>query len=81
MLSASTGIGLNTILAIKGMLSTLAVILTCIGWYAAFPLSYRKLATIMLERCVLLDLSLINHRAIELLPVLEEVFHLDKHRA
>src|SRR5665647_1002225 len=47
-------------LATKGMRFPIDVILVCIRWYAAYPLSYRHLEEMMQERGVFLDHSSIN---------------------
>ena len=61
-------------LAPKGMRFPLDVILVCIRWYAAYPLSYRHLEEMMQERGVYVDHSSMNRWAIRFLPVLEKVF-------
>jgi transposase-like protein len=48
----------------KGMRFPVNVILVCIRWYAAYPLSYRHLEEMMHERGVLVDHSSINRWAI-----------------
>ena len=62
-------------LATKGMRFPIDVILVCIRWYAAYPLSYRQLEEMMEERGVFVDHSSINRWAIRFLPLLEKVFH------
>ena len=47
-------------LAAKGMRFPIDVILVCIRWYAAYPLSYRHLEEMMQERGVFVDHSSIN---------------------
>ena len=54
------------------------VILVCIRWYAAYPLSYRHLEEMMQERGVFADHSSINRWAIRFLPLLEKVFRMHK---
>ncbi|WP_415838403.1 IS6 family transposase, partial [Polaromonas hydrogenivorans] len=54
------------------------VILVCIRWYAAYPLSYRHLEEMMEERGVFVDHSSINRWAIRFLPLLEKVFRKHK---
>ena len=44
-------------LASKGMRFRFDVILMCIRWYAAYPLSYRHLEEILQERGVFVDHS------------------------
>jgi len=65
-------------LAAKGMRFPIDVILVCIRWYAAYPLSYRQLEEVMEERGVVVDHSSINRWAIRFLPLLEKVFCRDK---
>ena len=60
-------------LAAKGMRFPIDVILVCIRWYAAYPLSYRQLEEMMEERGVVVDHSSINRWAIRFLPLLEKV--------
>ena len=50
------------------------VILVCIRWYAAYPLSYRHIEKMMEERGVVVDHSSINLWPIRFLPILEKVF-------
>jgi putative transposase len=47
----------------KGMRFPIDVILVCIRWYAAYPLSYRHLEEIMEERGVSVDHLSINTSA------------------
>jgi len=58
----------------KGMRFPIDIILVCIRWYAAYPLSYRHLEEMMEERGVFVDHSSINRWAIRFLPLLEKVF-------
>ena len=58
----------------KGMRFPVEIILVCIRWYAAYPLSYRHLEEMMEERGVFLDHSTINRWAVRFLPMLEKVF-------
>ncbi|MDE2020937.1 MAG: IS6 family transposase, partial [Patescibacteria group bacterium] len=62
----------------KGMRFPIEVILVCIRWYAAYPLSYRHLEEMMEERGVFVDHSTINRWAIRFLPLLEKVFRNHK---
>ena len=55
------------------------VILVCIRWYAAYPLSYRHLEEMMQERGATVDHSSINRWAIRFLPSLEKAFRKHKH--
>ena len=56
----------------------LEVILTCVRWYVAYPLSLRHLEDMMAERGVSVDHSTVHRRVIKLLPVLENAFRLRK---
>ncbi|AOS80815.1 IS6 family transposase [Hydrogenophaga sp. PBC] len=69
---------MNEMLATKGMRFPIDVILVCIRWYAAYPLSYRHLEEMMQERGVFVDHSSINRWAIRFLPLLEKVFRKHK---
>lgn len=62
----------------KGMRFPIDVILVCIRWYVAYPLSYRHLEEMMEERGVLVDHSSINRWAIRFLPLLEKIFRKHK---
>ena len=62
----------------KGMRFPIDVILVCIRWYAAYPLSYRHLEEMMEERGVVVDHSSINRWAVRFLPLLEKVFRQHK---
>ena len=57
----------------KGMRFPIDVILVCIRWYAAYPLSYRHLEEMMEERGVSVDHSTINRWAIRFLPLIEKM--------
>jgi putative transposase len=61
-------------LTTKGMRFPIDVILVCIRWYAAYPLSYRHLEEMMEERGVFVDHSSINPWAIWFMPLQEKVF-------
>ncbi|SFT82002.1 hypothetical protein SAMN05192563_1004165 [Paraburkholderia aspalathi] len=50
------------------------VMLTCVRWYVAYPLSHRHLEEMMSERAVSVDHSTVRRRAIKLLPVLGKAF-------
>ena len=65
-------------LDIKRVRFPIDVILVCIRWYAAYPLSYRHLEEMMQERGVFVDHSSINRWAIRLLPLLEKAFRKHK---
>lgn len=52
----------------------LEVILTCVRWYVADPLSLRHLEEMMAERGIAVDHSTVHRWAIKLLPVPEKAF-------
>jgi putative transposase len=56
----------------------LDVMLTCVRWYVAYPLSLRHLEEMMAERGVDVDHSTAQRWAIKLLPVLEKAFRRRK---
>jgi putative transposase len=56
----------------------LEVILTCVRWYVAYPLSLRHLEDMMAERGVSVDHSTVHRWAIKLMPVLEKAFRRRK---
>ncbi|MCE3606835.1 IS6 family transposase [Massilia sp. P8910] len=57
----------------KGARFPINVILVCIRWYAAYPLSYRHLEEMMEERGVSVDHSTINRWSIRFLPLVEKM--------
>jgi putative transposase len=66
-------------LTVKGMRFPIAVIMVCIRWYAAYPLSCRHLEEMMEERGVSVDHSTVSRWAIRFLPLLEKIFRIHKH--
>jgi transposase-like protein len=54
------------------------IILTCVRWYVAYPLSMRHVEELMLERGVLVDHATVNRWVTTYSPQLEEAFHLRK---
>ena len=52
----------------------LEVMLVCVRWYAAYPLSLRHLEEMMAERGVSVDHSTVHRWALKVLPVLAKVF-------
>jgi transposase-like protein len=56
----------------------LDVILMCVRWYVAYPLSLRHLEEMMAERGISVDHSTVHRWAIKLLPVLENAFRRRK---
>jgi putative transposase len=51
------------------------IILTCMRWYLAYPLSYRQVEKLMQERGVFVDHATINRWVLKYRPQLEEAFH------
>jgi putative transposase len=56
----------------------LDVILMCVRWYVAYPLSLRQLEEMVAERGIAVDHSTVHRWAIKLLPVLEKAFRRHK---
>ena len=56
----------------------LDVILMCVRWYVAYPLSLRHLEQMMAERGIAVDHSTVHRWAMKLLPVLEKAFRRRK---
>jgi putative transposase len=54
------------------------VILTCVRWYVAYPLSTRHVEELMEERGVSVDHATINRWVVKYSPHLEEAFHRRK---
>ena len=54
------------------------IILTCVRWYLAYPLSYRHLAEMRQERGVAVDHSTINRWVLKYAPELERTFRTQK---
>jgi putative transposase len=56
----------------------LDVMLTCVRWYVAYPLSLRHIEEIMRERGVLVDHATVHRWALKILPVLAATFRRRK---
>ena len=56
--------------ALKQLHYPLDIMLTCVRWYVAYPLSLRHLEEMMSERAVSVDHSTVHRWAIKLLPAL-----------
>jgi transposase-like protein len=56
------------------------VVLVCVGWSAAYPLSYRHLEKMMNERGVSVDHSTINRCAIRFMPLVEMLSRKHRHK-
>src|SRR5450631_2716193 len=71
---------LNPVVAkvLKRLHYPLDVILLCVRWYCAYPLSLRNLEEMIPERGISVDHSTVHRWAIKLLPVLEQEFRRSK---
>ncbi len=58
----------------------LDMMLLCVRWYVAYPLSLRHLEQMMAERGIAVDHSTVHRWALKLLPVLEKAFRRCKGR-
>ncbi|WP_407691510.1 IS6 family transposase [Robbsia andropogonis] len=58
----------------KRLYYPLDVMLLCVRWYVAYPLSLRHLEEMMAERGIAVDHSTVHRWAIKLLPLLEKAF-------
>ena len=56
----------------------LEIMLVCVRWYVAYPLSLRNLEEMMAERGIAVDHSTVRRWAIKVLPVLEKAFRRHK---
>jgi transposase-like protein len=59
---------------IKRMHYPVSVMLTCVRWYAAYPLSLRHIEEMMAERGVFVDHATIHRWALKIMPALVGVF-------
>ena len=59
---------------IKRMHYPLAVMLTCVCWYVAYPLNLRQMEEMMAERGICVDHATVHRWAIRIVPVLAAVF-------
>jgi putative transposase len=62
-------------ISFKGAHFPADIILTCVRWYVAYPLSYRHVEELMEERGVSVDHATINRWVLKYSPQLEEAFH------
>jgi putative transposase len=62
----------------KGVHFAKDIILTCVRWYLAYPLSYRQVEELMQERGVAVDHATINRWVLKYSPQLEAAFHRQK---
>jgi putative transposase len=63
---------------IKRMHYPLEVMLTCVRWYVAYPLSFRHIEEMMAERGVVIDHATIHRWSLKILPVLAKAFRRRK---
>ena len=56
----------------------LEILLTCVRWYVAYPLSLRHIEEMMQERGVFVDHTTIHRWALKILPVLAAAFRRRK---
>ena len=63
---------------IKRLHYPLEVMLVCVRWYAAYPLSLRHIEEMMAERGVFVDHATVHRWSIKILPVLAVVFRRRK---
>ena len=63
---------------IKRLHYPLEVMLVCVRWYAAYPLSLRYIEEMMIERGVFVDHFTVHRWALKILPVLALVFRRHK---
>lgn len=57
----------------------LEIMLVCVRWYAAYPLSLRNLEQMMTERGVAVNHATMHRWALKILPALAKVFRSRKH--
>jgi putative transposase len=65
-------------ISFKGAHFVQDIILTCVWWYLAYPLSYRQVEELMEERGVSVDHATIKRWVLKYSPQLEEAFHRRK---
>ena len=63
---------------IKRLHYPIEVMLICVRWYAAYPLSLRHIEEMMAERGVVVDHATVHRWSIKILPVLAAVFRRRK---
>jgi len=56
----------------------LEVMMLCVQWYVAYPLSFRHIEEIMQERGVVVDHATVHRWAVKMLPVLAKIFRSRK---
>ncbi len=73
---SSINVALRRVL--KRMHFPLEIMMTCVRWYAAYPLSFRHLEEMMAERGVSVDHATVHRWSIKMMPVLAKVFRSHK---
>ena len=63
---------------IKRLHSPIELMLVCVRWYSAYPLSLRHIEEMMAERGVFVDHATVHRWSIKILPVLAAVFRRRK---
>src|ERR1700753_896953 len=58
---------------IKRLHFPLEVMLTCVRWYVAYPLSFRHIEELMAERGVVVDHATVHRWSLKIVPVLAKV--------
>jgi putative transposase len=66
---------------IRRLQCPLEVMLVCVRWYAAYPLSLRRIEEMMAERGVVVDHATVHRWANTILPVLAVAFRRRKRPA
>jgi transposase-like protein len=67
--------GGTVMVSFKGAHFAKDIILTCVRWYVAYPLSYRQVEELMQERGGSVDHATIDRWVLKYAPQLEEAFH------
>jgi len=60
--------------ALKRLRYPIEVMLVCVRWYAAYPLSLRQIEEMVVECGVVVDHATIHRRSIKMTPILAAVF-------
>jgi len=68
----------SVMVSFKGAHFAKEIILTCVRWYLAYPLSYRQVEELLQERGVLVDHATINRWVLKYSLPLEAAFHRRK---
>ena len=63
---------------VQWMHCPLEVMLVCVRWYLAYPLSFRNIEEMMAERGVFVDHSTLHRWSMKILPVLAAAFRWRK---